>query len=283
MKLPLVIAEKLQQLSRGEMLQSSKLNFPVIAELLSEGILYKPNKINDLVQVIDGEELDAFLNKKFSISNLDLYIETLRQGDVLPTRLHSQPLDPEVKSKRMFKGFLVNCYEPISTTLNGKNFIIYPVEGTFRFIYDFENFTPDPSVTIVGVENPVNFRYVEKQKDLFKSIKPMFVCSFSQSPDSDITKWLMTVPNTYLHFGDFNFEGIGCYLNQFKAQLGDRATFYIPKNIESILKTYGSRNLYDVQKLNFQIASIDQDSILKLIELIHHYKKGLDQAFLIKS
>ena len=282
MKLPLILAEKLQQLSRGENLQASKLNYPLIAELLSEGILYKPGKIKSLVQVIDKEQLNLFLKNRFSINDLDLYIDALKNGDSSRADLVAASTDSKLKSVRTFKGFLVNCYETLSTQLNGKAFILYPIEGTFRFIYDFESFIPDPSITIVGIENPENFRYIEKQKDLFQSIKPMFISRYPQNQNKDVIKWLLSIPNPYLHFGDFDFAGIGIFQNEFKTHLGDRANFYVPKNIESILKTFGNRSRYDVQQINFDLNSVDQDSILKLIDLIHHYKKGLDQEVLIK-
>jgi len=41
----------------------------------------------------------------------------------------------------------------------------------FQFIYDFENFVIDKDITIIGVENAENFRYIEKQKDLFQNAK----------------------------------------------------------------------------------------------------------------
>ena len=48
--------------------------------------------------------------------------------------------------------------------------------------------------------------------------KILFVCRYPQS--NDLIKWLQSIPNRYLHFGDLDFAGINIYLNEFKKYLG---------------------------------------------------------------
>jgi len=282
MKLPLTVAEKLKQLSCGEKLQASKLNYPIISELLADGILYKPGKIKSSIQLIDKEQLNLFLLNRFSIHDLDHYINVLKNEDATRADLVVASSDSKLKSVRTFKGFLVNSYEPISASLNGNAFMVNPINGTFQFIYDFESFIPDPEITIIGIENPENFRFIEKQKELFHGIKPLFISRYPQNQSKDVLRWLMSIPNPYLHFGDYDFAGIGIYWNEFKTHLAERATFYVPKNIESLLKTFGNKTRYDVQQINFDLESVDEHPILRLVELIHHYKKGMDQEVLIR-
>ena len=107
---------------------------------------------------------------------------------------------------------------------------IQPREGTFTFIYDFETFFPPDNITIVGIENPENFRHIQKQKKFFEDIQPLFVSRYPQN--KDLIKWLQTIPNSYLHFGDFDFAGLNIYINEFKKHLHDKATFYLPPDIE---------------------------------------------------
>ena len=118
---------------------------------------------------------------------------------------------------------------------------------------------------------------------LFGGIKPLFVSRYPQNQCKDLIKWLQTIPNPYLHFGDLDFSGIGIYLNEFKKHLGNRATFFIPSNAEELLERYGNRELYDNQKRNFSMEEIEEIKLNQLITMIHEYKRGLEQEVFIKS
>lgn len=84
----------------------------------------------------------------------------------------------KLKNIRAFKGFQVNSYVPTNAILNGNEIILDFTEGLFQFIYDFENFIPNENVTIIGIENAENIRWVVKQKYLFKDIEPLFVSRY---------------------------------------------------------------------------------------------------------
>ena len=99
----------------------------------------------------------------------------------------------------------------------------------------------------------------------------------------DLIKWLKTVPNNYLHFGDFDFSGIGIYLNEYKKHLNEKANFYVHDNIEKLIVKYGNRKVYDVQKINFDVNSITEKGLIKLIDTIHKHRKTLEQEVLINN
>ena len=214
---------------------------------------------------------------------MEKYIETLKLTDFKRTDLTEVSSNSKLKKVRTFKGFLVNSYWPIQARINGNSIFINPEVGTFTFISDFESFEIPDDITIVGIENPENFRYIEKQKYLFENIKPLFICRYPQNQHKDLIKWLQTIPNPYLHFGDLDFAGIGIYLNEFKKHLGNRATFFIPSNAEELLERYGNRELYDNQKRNFSMEEIEEIKLNQLITMIHEYKRGLEQEVFIKS
>lgn len=280
MKLPITFAEKLLLLAHGEKIAASKMKHAIISDLISEGIIHRPGKINSTLQVVNKAQLILYLNNRFGISSLENYIETFKKEEATRAEFITVVSDSKLKSIRTFKGFLVNSFIPISATLNGKPFTINPAEGTFDFIYDFENFIPEKGVTIVGIENPENFRHIEKQRYLFQHIQPLFVSRYPQNQSKDLIKWLQSIPNKYLHFGDFDFAGIGIYLNEFKKHLGDKAEFFIPENTEELIKNFGNKKCYDIQKINFNVKDIDEKNLLKLIEMIHRNKKGLEQEVL---
>ena len=54
-------------------------------------------------------------------------------------------------------------------SLNGKQLVVNPQEGTFLFITDWQSFTIPTDVTIVNIENMENFRFIRQQKALFTS------------------------------------------------------------------------------------------------------------------
>jgi hypothetical protein len=111
----------------------------------------------------------------------------------------------------------------------------------------------------------------------------LFISRYPQNQSKDLIKWLQTIPNNYLHFGDFDFAGIGIYLNEFKKHLANKATFFIPDNIDGLIKEFGNKKRYDEQKINFNTKPISETKLLKLIETIHLRRKGLDQEILINQ
>lgn len=96
-------------------------------------------------------------------------------------------------------------------------------------------------------------------------------------------QWLQSIPNNYLHFGDFDFAGIGIYLNEFKKYISEKSAFFVPENIEELIRKNGNRKLYNEHKINFNPKAIKEDNLLKLIEVLHKYRKGLEQEILIKN
>jgi hypothetical protein len=282
MKVPVHIAEKLLQLSQGESIPSGLAKHSLIEDLVLEGIIERKGRIQKSLLVLDNKALHTYLQNKCSINDLQQYIQVSRKEEVTRTELVAATSDSKHTGVRSFKGFLVNCYSPIPAMLNGKQITLNPVDGTFQFIYDHEKFTLSPDVTIVGIENPSNFRYIDKQKYLFSDINPLFVSRYPQNQSKDLIKWLNTIPNKYLHFGDFDFAGIGIYFNEFKKHLADKASFFVPDNIDELLEAFGNKKRYDEQKINFDTKTISETKLLKLIDTIHKRRKGLDQEILIK-
>ena len=283
MKIPVHIAEKLLLLSQGETISSSKAKHTVVDELTEERIVVSTGRIQKKLLIPNKQALDLYLQNKYGINDLKKYIDVNKKNHVRREEHISVSSDSKNSHVRTFKGFLVNCFNPIQGTLRGEPVTLNPADGMFQFVYDFEDFAPDQSVTIVGVENAENFRYVEKQNYLFQHIQPLFVSRYPQTQIKDLLSWLRSISNNYLHFGDFDFAGIGIYLNEFKKHLDQKATFYVPENIEELIKTYGNKTLYDRQKITFSESDIQEERLLNLIELIHTYKKGLEQEILIGS
>jgi hypothetical protein len=277
MILPISIAEKLTALQNGEKVPFSKLKHSVVESMIDNGILKKQiqGRSKTLIYLSNKNSLPDYLKNHFGIDSLENYIIAFKKEDLSRGEAVEVSSNSKLKSIRTFKGFLVNCFQPVECKLNGKQITIEPKEGTFTFIYDYDRFTPSDNITIVGIENPENFRHVQKQKKLFENIQPLFVSRYPQS--KDLIKWLQTIPNNYLHFGDFDFAGLNIYCNEYKKHLKDKAKFFLPPDIEKLLSTKGNRDNYNNQTIQFDKNEIGEKNILSLLGLIEKYKKGLEQ------
>ena len=282
-KLTLKIAKILLELENGEILPVSSAKSKLIDELVEENIILKSGKHKKKLKLISKEQLRVYLYNQLQINNLDEYILNLENADTNRADFVKVATNSKISKQRVFKGFLVNSYTSINAILNNQIFEIHPIDGSFVFIYDFENFIIDPYITIIGIENSENFRQIQKQKYLFKGIKPLFISRYPQNQNKDFIKWMKSIPNKYLHFGDFDFAGIGIYLNEYKKHLKERAEFFIPNNIEKDIVKYGNRQRFDKQKINFDISDINEKNLLNLIQIIEKEKKGLDQEFFINK
>ncbi len=269
-------------MQNGEKIPLSKVKHSIVEAMIGNGILKKQilGRSKALVYLTDRNKLVAYLNNHLGIESLENYVEGLKREDLSRGEAIDISSNSKVKSIRTFKGFLVNCFQPVECKLIGTLLTIQPQEGTFTFIYDFENFFPSVDITIVGIENPSNFRHIQKQRKLFSDIRPLFVSRYPQN--KDLVKWLQSIPNNYLHFGDFDFAGLNIYFNEYKKHLKGKATFFLPPNIEQLLSSKGNRDNYNKQSILFDKNEVKEENILKLLKLIEKYKKGLEQEIFAK-
>jgi len=285
MKLPLTVARLLQKLLNGVKLSGTCLKQPIIQQLADEGIIQKirTGKSRYQLYLINNQLIEQYLNNHFGIKNLHEYIDELEHETLTRASLVNIGSSSKLKKIRSFKGFLVNSFEPIKANLNNQPFVIEPLEGSFTFIYDYKNFKIDEQVTVIGIENAENFRFVQQQAYLFEGLQVLFIARYPQTQHKDVIKWLQKIPNQYLHFGDIDFEGINIYLREYKKYLKEKARFFIPPSIEKVLQLKGNRTLYNNQ-LTHQpnIEQLEELALQQLIALLHQYKACLEQEAFIK-
>lgn len=283
MKLTLKIAKVLARLINGESVPNSTAKSQIIEELIAENILFRKGKHKKHLELINEEDLQMYLANQLQINNLIDYIFALENEESTRAEFVKITTDSKHSKERTFKGFLVNSYTMIKAELNEQEIILNPSLGSFIFIYDYETFKIPKGITVVGVENPRNFRHIQEQKYLFEDINPLFISRYPQNQNKDFIKWIKSIPNNYLHFGDFDIAGIGIYINEYQCYLSNKSSFYIPNNIEMDIKKNGNRKRFDNQKINFDIKKIQESKIKDLIRIIKSEKKGLDQEYYIKA
>ena len=281
----MAINASIQALIAGEQVAGSRINRALLDELVTEGLLLvvtrgsrKSYRARDIERIkrflIDKDECYRLLEVGHSDTRASLASET---GNSKLVTVRSCP------------GFPVNSFEPIECRLNGKTFMVNPQDGSFLFVTEWEKFTIPKDVIVIGVENMENFRQIRKQRLFFDEYisshrmpqKILFVSRYPQS--SDLRKWLLSISNHYLHFGDFDLAGIHIFQSEFQQYIGkDRSSFLIPDDIESRLVS-GSSKRYDEQHDRFSCITSEDPELQKLITLINQYRKGYDQeGYIIK-
>ena len=275
----MAISASIQALMAGEQVAGSKLNGNLLSELMAEGLLlviargsrksYRARDIEALKRyLIDKDESFRMLEANAADSRASMAAETGNS---------------KLVSVRSCPGFPINSYEPIECSLQGKPFMVNPQEGSFLFVTDWETFVIPGEVIVMNIENMENFRMIRQQRSFFEdylkvhgmSGKILFVSRYPQS--LDLRKWLTSIPNHYIHFGDYDLAGINIFLSEFQQYIGkDRSSFLIPDDIELRLKS-GSKSRYDEQYNRFKDMKSDSQEIQHLIELIYQERKGYDQ------
>ncbi|MDM8155345.1 hypothetical protein QUW14_13715 [Bacteroides gallinaceum] len=275
----MALSASIQALLAGELVAGSRLNSKLLDELLAEGLLLVVSRgSRKSYRARDAEALKRFLVDKDERYRL---LE-VNASDSRAT-MAAETGNSKLVMVRSCPGFPVNSYERVECFLGGDPFPVNPQEGSFLFVSDWKKFAIPEDVVVMGVENMENFRMIRKQRTFFEkylhnhdlSDKVLFVSRYPQS--TDLRKWLCSIPNHYLHFGDFDLAGINIFLFEFQQYLGkERSSYLIPADIESRLK-FGSRKRYDEQCNRFKDIKSDILELQQLIDLIHHERKAYDQ------
>lgn len=275
----MAISVSIQALLAGEQVAGSRLNSKLLDELLAEGLLLVISRgSRKTYRARDTEAMKRFLvdkDERFRLFEANAYdsraLMATETGNSKLVMIRSCP------------GFPVNSYERVECFLGGEPFPVNPQEGSFLFVSDWKKFTIPEDVVVIGVENMENFSMIRRQRRFFEeylhahglSDKVLFVSRYPQS--TDLRRWLCTISNHYLHFGDFDLAGISIFLFEFRQYLGkERSSYLIPDDIESRLKS-GSRKRYDEQCEHFKDIKSDILELQRLIELIHKERKAYDQ------
>lgn len=292
-KLGLGDARQILAMLNGEEVASSKLS-PHMAEWLRQEslLLMRSNGSRCKYHIADArrEACRVCLAQQFGLKcSLEEWIGEFPQES--RAELVSKVGDSKYKKVKTFRGFLVDCYTPIEATLHHRPFLLKPQEGSSIFINTPETFEIPEDVIVVGMENAENFMQIRKQEYLFDALSVggksssdgfhrekhyLFVSRYPQENLSDLRDWLKRIPNRYIHFGDFDLAGIHIYLSEFYVQLGDRASFLIPSDIEVRLAD-GNASLYDQQYARFKNMEVTDARLQPLVDMIHRYRKGYEQ------
>lgn len=179
---------------------------------------------------------------------------------------------------KSLQGFFIRAFH---TEIAVSGITLQPVpQGIELFIHQPEKLQISHTALIIGVENPECFLKFEKLAHLFPQKELIIIMRYlSNSPN----RWLQTITNNYLHFGDFDPAGLHIYIREYRNQLPTfRCSFFIPPNIEELIDQFGAPSLYD-QQIHL-LKNIDlklYPEVKKLIDLLNKHRKGLEQERLL--
>ena len=265
------------------MISAAQFKGPLCDSLLKDGcICSKSNKSITRYYVTDKVAFRSVLGDyNEGLKDLEGTLAILQKEVVSRSEQVQIAGNSKIRQVRSCKGFLINSYEPVNCSLNGKPFTIAPPDGSYVFITDYEAFEIPSNAVVIGVENMENFRYVQKQKHLFEHLNSpvIFVARYPQS--KDLITWLQRIPNKYVHFGDLDLAGVFIYQNEFYDKLQDRASFFIPIDAEMRIQN-GSTERYDDQLERFEKMKLADPRTAPIVKLIKHYHKGYDQEGFIE-
>lgn len=165
------IARKIQRMLEGETLPSSTLPSWIAQELLEEGLLSVLSKgSRKSYRLIDAEACMQYIGNRYTGgATLSRWIELSEGNEELDRGvLVRETGDSKAISLRTFRGFLVNCYEPLEAAIRESTFTLSPLEGTALFIQSPETFRIGEDILIIGIENGENFRQIRRQRYLFE-------------------------------------------------------------------------------------------------------------------
>ena len=286
MKITPSLIDKLLRLRSGKPIASSALHGEWVEDLLHDGVLVSRSQgSRRTLMAADPEKLEQALgNIDERLGGLERLQKMLHDADGSRSEQAVETGNSKLVAVRSCPGFPVNAYEPIPCKLNGEKIYVCPSEGSFLFISDWQRFSIPKDVVVVGIENMENFRLIRQQKALFTSLLPgkrlLFVSRYPQS--TDLRSWLQTIPNRYVHFGDFDLAGVHIFLSEFRQYLGNRATFLIPADIKQRLRN-GSVERYRAQYTRFRNLASDIPSLQRLIDIINKYRRAYDQEGYTKA
>lgn len=228
----------------------------------------------------DPGALENYLKVQFAMLSLSQYIIRFGDSDTDGESSLSASKSTKTFRSRSLQGFFIKA---INSEIRVSGETVKPLPpGVDLFIHQPEKLFISRTALIIGIENPECFIKFDKLLHLFHQQELVIIMRYmSNSPN----RWLLSVSNEYLHFGDFDPAGLSIFIREYLSKLpSGKCRFFIPKGIEQLLVRYGQDNLYDKQV--HLLKNIDfgkYPDLGYLAGLLYKHRKGLEQERLLKA
>jgi hypothetical protein len=263
------------------MLNSSEIaSKELLKQFCDDGIFQKLPAGGRRVNYIcsDSMSLYNYLTAQFDIISLEKYVREFETDSADGERSLYTSRSTKTFRGKSLQGFFIRAFHS-EIVVSGITIPSVP-QGSELFIHQPEKLGISQNALVVGIENPECFLKFEKLAHLFPQKELIIVMRYlSNSPN----KWLMTITNSYLHFGDFDPAGLHIYIREYRNHLpASGCNIFIPTNIEKLIDQYGISTLYDQQihllkNIDFQLYP----EVEGLMRLLKKHRKGLEQERLL--
>ena len=230
-----------------------------------------------VLHLLKAENVFLFLkNHDFNIDaikDIDAYLEEVVETPAPRDIIQKWRKNGKRRKSDSLKGLYASSLVDLVIKVDDKDFTVLPTDGVGYFLFYTQKIEVSPDTIIVGVENYQVIWFAKKYQRFFENKKVLFVIS-----NSYMWEWIASLQNEYIHFGDYDLAGINIYLNTIAPRLKKckKHSMFIPENIEYLIKNHGNRELYE-QQVSYKNLLIDDPNILRLKDIIRHYKKSLEQ------
>lgn len=270
-------ALKLQSLINREEVNKSCMGGPVFGELIAAGHftwIRKGKGGRGSYRAKNPEYLSKAIRQKWQIENLEEYIAFLEMENKDRTDVQNMLRGTKEYQTSTFQGFLVHSVETIPFVLSGQQGSLPLTEGSYLFINEYSTFQIPEDVVVVYIENFTSFRQIKRYQHLFQPGRYIYVSRLLSS--NAFKEWIKAIPNKYIHFGDFDLAGIEIYLH-FYNEIGKRASFLIPEDIEVRIMKYGNSKLFNKQENKFRSMAVTDVRVQRIVDIINKYRMGYEQ------
>lgn len=279
--LSLSFARCLIRLKDGEQLNPSEVKSKnLLNRFCEDGIIQKRALGNRRSGYVcpNAEVLQNYLRVQNGILSLDSYIAEFENDASDGVSSLGASKSTKTFRGKSLQGFFIKTINS-EMSISGK--IIQPEpQGIELFVHQPEHLRISKTALVVGIENPECFLKFEKLTHFFSQQELVIIMRYmSNSPN----RWLQSISNNYLHFGDFDPAGLSIYIHEYRKHLPThRCDYFIPPNIEQLISRYGLSDLYD-QQIHL-LENIDRErypEIEELLVILDTQKKGLEQERLL--
>ena len=279
--LSLSFARCLLRLQNGEQLNSSEIGSTnLLKRFCDDGIIQRQPFGNRRVSYfcMNPSTLQNYLKVQNDIISLENYIVEFEEKTSDGVDSLNASKSTKTFRGRSLQGFFIKAF--CTTLIVSGKIVPSTPSGIELFIHQPEKLQISDTALIIGIENPECFLKFEQLSHLFPQKELIVIMRYmSNSPN----RWLQSISNNYMHFGDFDPAGLNIYIHEYRNQLSEcRCSYFIPQNIDELIGRYGLTSLYDKQihmlkSIDFQLYP----EIQKLFGTMQRYRKGLEQERLL--
>lgn len=283
-------AEALYALSQGRSIRGTEISKETAQSLLSEGLVSVTMKgRSQTLYPLSASLVKSYFSRLARFTDLDSFMDMARRVHLgyEPTRTEAAQLSNDSKywGTDVMKGVRISAITPVDVSYLGKTLRVDPPLGTSVEVDDWKSLEISRTTSVVAVENYHTFMRIREYSHLFpREGEYLFTYRDTTSGKKTYkhwTKWLESIPNPFIYFGDLDLGSLKVYVDSFRRTLGERTSFLIPEDYEEIIRD-GSSELYGKQS-QMPLPDIFLDSaIVPLLETILRYRRCTEQEKLAR-